>query len=373
MDKQFDYLIVGAGLFGAVFADLATAAGKKVLVVEKRNAIGGNLRTEEREGVQVHLYGPHILHTSDAAVWNYLNSFGRFNRFTYHPVANFKGKIYHLPISLQTCYEVFGTANPADAKRQVAREIAEENVVKDVSAESHALATIGRSIYKTLVKGYIEKEWNRDATTLPTYLVGQRPISYSFDTTEFTEEYQGVPVDGYTPILEKMLSRAEVRLGVDFLKDRQELSALADKVVYTGPLDQYFDCKLGMLEYRSLVYKTKVMDGTNYQGTAVMYYTDRAVPYTRVIEHRFLTPNSCNSPKTVVSFEYPKEYRGPQDEPYYPIQDNRNTQLAQKYLKLAADEPVLFGGRLATFANLSMGECVSQAFTMAQFEGLVQK
>ena len=373
MSKEYDYLVVGAGLFGAVFADLATRAGKKVLVVEKRDAVGGNLRTQEKEGIIVHLYGPHILHTSDPEAWRYLNSFGEFNRFTYSPLANFKGKIYHLPLSLQTLYEVFGTANPADARRQVERETAQENISRDISAETHALSTVGRTIYKTLIKGYIEKEWNRDATALPTYIVGDRPIRYTFDTEMYDDLYQGVPVDGYTPMIEKMLSKAEVRLNVDYLSAREELDSLAEKVVYSGPLDGLFDYKLGTLEYRSLVYKTKVMDGGNYQGAPVIYYTDRAVPYTRVIEHRWLDSQKQNNGKTIVSFEYPREYRGPKDEPYYPVNDNKNNQLQAKYLQLAEKLNILIGGRLATFRPLAMSDTVKQAFDLAEKEGLIQK
>lgn len=371
MSGEYDYLIVGAGLFGSAFADLATRAGKRVLVVEKRDAVGGNIRTERVEGIDVHLYGAHIFHTSNREVWDYVNSLGEFNRFTNSPLANYRGKIYHLPFNMNTFYELWGTYIPADAKRQIEREVKEENIQRDVSAETHALMTVGRTIYKTLIKGYTEKQWNRDATLLPPYIVGRLPVRFNWDNNYFDDLYQGIPVEGYTALIERMLSRAEVRLGVDFLKDRDALSQLADKVVYTGPLDAFFDYKLGNLEYRSLVFKTKVMDTDNYQGNAVVNYTDRAVPYTRVIEHRWFMMNRCHSDKTVVTFEYPKDYRGPQDEPYYPITDTKNTALAKKYFDLAENEPIIFGGRLATYRYLDMDDTLAEVFDLARKEGLI--
>ncbi len=368
-NERYDYLVVGAGLFGAVFAYLAHRAGKKVLVIEKRAAVGGNIRTERIEGIDVHLFGPHIFHTDDEKIWDFVNRFSRFNRFTYAPLANFKGKIYHLPLSLSTCYEIFGTSNPADAKRQVERECSVEMQAKDTSFETHSLRTIGRSLYKTLIKGYTEKLWNKDATLLSPYVENPSDIEYTFDRPMFQDRFQGIPEDGYSSIIDKLLNGIRVELNTDYLKDREQWDKSAEKIVYTGPLDALFNCSLGTLAYLSLTYKTKVMDGTNFQGTPVMYYTDRAVGYTRAIEHRHFMSH-CNSAKTIVSFEYPKAYRGLSDEPYYPIIDTKNKKIAERYKALSTSSNIILGGRLGTFAPLSMSETIDLAFQTCQREGI---
>lgn len=370
MSREFDYLVVGAGLFGAVFAYLAHRAGKKVLVVEKGDKVGGHVRTENKDGVIVHSFGPHIFHTNSKEIWDFINSFMEFNRYSYSPIAFYKDKIYHLPLNMNALYDVFGTYKPDDAKRQIEREAKEEKITKDISAETHALLTVGRSVYRTLIQGYIEKEWGRPATTLLPYVLSDLSVDYSFDTPFYKDRYQGVPVEGYSPIIEKMLEGIEVRTNTDFLQDKDNLTSLAEKIVYTGPLDAFFDYKLGALAYRSLVYKTKTIPTTNYQATGVIAYTDKAVPYTRVIEYRHFMAGSCQSDSTVVSWEYPREWRGPQDEPYYPVSDTKNRDLADKYLQQAPAN-VIFAGRLGTYKYNDMDQTIASAFEIARKEGLL--
>ena len=371
MSKPYDYLVVGAGLFGAAFSDLATRRGKRVLVVEKKPFIGGHIRTERIEGIDVHLYGAHIFHTSDREVWEYINSLGEFNRFTNSPLANYRGKLYHLPFNMNTFYELWGTRTPEEARQRIKEEVETEGITEDISAETHALLTVGRTIYETLIKGYTEKQWNREASALPPYIVGRLPVRFTYDNNYFDDLYQGIPVDGYTALIERMLTRAEVRLNVDFLKDRESLSQLADKVIYTGPLDAFFDYSLGNLEYRSLEFKTEILDTPNFQCNAVINYTDRETPYTRIIEHRHFMMRACHSDKTIVTYEYPKDYMGPQNEPYYPITDRRNSELAESYLQLAENEPFIFGGRLATYRYLDMDDTLIEVFKLARKEALI--
>lgn len=372
MERTYDYLIVGAGLFGAAFAYLAKKAGKKVLVVEKSDKIAGHIRTERIDGIDVHIYGAHIFHTSNEEVWRFINTFSEFNRFTNSPLAINNGKVYHLPFNMNTFYEIFGTYKPDDAKRQIEREAKEANITRDINAETHSILKVGRTIYKTLIQGYTEKQWGRSATTLPPYIVGRLPVRFNFDNNYFDDKYQGIPVEGYTAIIEKMLDGIEVRTNTDFLKDKDNLSSLADKIVYTGPLDAFFDYKLGVLEYRSLAFKSKTIPTTNYQGNAVINYTERSVPYTRVIEHRWFMMDKCTSKNTIVTWEYPREWRGPQDEPYYPVTDTKNNALAEKYLKLPTDGRVIFGGRLGTFKYYDMDDTLAAVFDTARKEGLIK-
>lgn len=369
-DKAYDYLIVGAGLFGATFAYLAKKAGKKVLVIDKNPVIGGHIYTERKDGIDIHVYGAHIFHTDDERVWKFVNSFDEFNRFTNSPLANYKGKLYHLPFNMNTFYELFGTITPDEAKKRIEEEAAKEGISEDVSAETHALLKVGRTVYETLIKGYTEKQWGRSAAELPPYIVGRLPIRLTYDNNYFNDKYQGIPVDGYTSLISNMLDGIEVRLNSDFLKDRNSWINLADKVLYTGPIDAYFNYKLGLLEYRSLRFETKEFDTPNFQGNAVINYTKREVPYTRVIEHRHFMMNACKSDKTFVTYEYPMNWTGPKDEPYYPITNKRNLDLYHQYEELAKKENVIFGGRLGMYKYFDMDDTILACFDLATKEGI---
>lgn len=369
--KKYDFCIVGAGLFGATFAYLAKKAGKKVLVVEKSPVIAGHIYTERKDGIDIHVYGAHIFHTDNEEVWKFITSFGEFNRFTNSPLAYYKGNLYHLPFNMNTFYELFGTIKPEDAKRRIEAEAAKENISEDVSAETHALLKVGRTVYETLVKGYTEKQWGRSASELPPYIVGRLPIRLTYDNNYFNDKYQGIPVDGYTALISHMLDGIEVKLNVDFLENKKELMNIADKVLYTGPIDAYFNYQLGLLEYRSLHFETKEFDTDNFQGNAVINYTEREVPYTRVIEHRHFMMNACKSNKTFVTYEYPKTWTGPEDEPYYPITDKKNTDLYQKYEELAKKESVIFGGRLGMYKYFDMDDTIAACFELARKEGIL--
>lgn len=368
--KRVDYLVVGAGLFGATFAYLAKRAGKSALVVDKRDFVGGNIRTERREGIDVHVYGAHIFHTDDEEVWRFVQQFGAFNRFTNSPLAFFKGKLYHLPFNMNTFYELFGTVRPEEAERRIKEEADKENIQKDVSAETHALLKVGRTVYETLIKGYTEKQWGRSAKELPPYIVGRLPVRFTYDNNYFNDKHQGIPVDGYTALVERMLEGIPTVLGKDFLKERNEWMAKADKVLYTGPIDAYFNHRLGLLEYRSLRFETEELNKTNFQGNAVVNYTEREVPYTRIIEHRHFMMGACRSEKTVVTREYPKEWQGPEDDPYYPVTDERNKELYKKYAELAKKEKVIFGGRLGQYQYFDMDDTIASCFLLAKREGI---
>ena len=350
--KQYDYLIVGAGLYGAVFAQEAQKAGKKCLVIDKRDHIAGNIYTEQVEGINVHRYGAHIFHTNNKAVWQYVNQFAEFNRYTNSPVANYHGEIYNLPFNMNTFNKMWGVVTPAEAKAKIEEQKREAGITDPQNLEEQAISLVGTDIYEKLIKGYTGKQWGRPCTELPAFIIKRLPVRFTYDDNYFNALYQGIPNGGYTAMVEKMLDGTEVRLGVDYLADRSGLNALADKVVYTGPVDAYFDYKLGELQYRSVRFETEVLDTDNYQGNAVVNYTDAETPYTRIIEHKHFEFGT--QPKTVISREYSAEWKKG-DEPYYPVNDEKNSALYAEYKKLADAEPgVIFGGRLGEYKYYDM-------------------
>ncbi|HJB21643.1 MAG TPA: UDP-galactopyranose mutase [Candidatus Fournierella merdavium] len=359
MSKQYDYLIVGAGLYGAVFAQKAMEAGKRCLVIEKRDHIAGNIYTEAVEGIQVHRYGAHIFHTSNDEVWNYVNRFATFNRYTNSPVANYKGEIYNLPFNMNTFNKMWGVITPAEAQAEIQRQRAAHFVAEPKNLEEQAINLVGTDIYEKLVKHYTEKQWGRPCTELPAFIIKRLPVRFIYDNNYFNALYQGIPVGGYTALVEKMLAGAEVRLGVDYLADKAAWDAVADKVVYTGPIDAYFGYRLGALAYRSVRFETETLDLENYQGNAVVNYTDADTPYTRIIEHKHFEFGT--QPKTVISREYSAEWKVG-DEPYYPVNDAANGELYQKYKALAEGEAnVLFGGRLGEYKYYDMDKVIEAA------------
>ncbi len=363
---KYDYLIVGAGLFGAVFAERARAKGKKVLVIDKRDHIGGNIYTEDVEGIQVHRYGAHIFHTNNQAVWDYACRFAQFNRYTNSPVANYHGELYSLPFNMYTFNKMWGVVTPEEAKARIAAEREAAGIVEPKNLEEQAISLVGRDIYEKLVKGYTEKQWGRPCSELPAFIIRRLPVRFTFDNNYFNALYQGIPIGGYTAMVEKMLDGVEVRLGVDYLENREELDLLAEKVVYTGQIDRYFDYCYGNLGYRSVRFETEVLDCENYQGNAVINYTDSKTPYTRIIEHKHF--EFGNQPKTVISKEYSQEWQ-PGIEPYYPINDDINGALYAKYKALAnKDEKVIFGGRLAEYRYYDMDAVIASALEVAEKE-----
>lgn len=357
---KYDYVIVGAGLFGATFANLAKKDGKKVLVIEKRNHIAGNVYTEEMEGIQVHKYGAHIFHTDDKEVWNYVNSFVEFNRYTNSPVARYKNEIYNMPFNMNTFAKIWDDViTPEDAKRHIEEERKEMEGKTPENLEEQAISLVGRTIYEKLVKGYTEKQWNRDCKDLPAFIIKRLPVRFIYDNNYFNDKYQGIPIGGYTKLVEKMLEGIEVKLEEDFLEKKDYYKSIAKKVVYTGMLDEYFDCRLGRLEYRSLRFDTKVLDMENFQGNAVVNYTGREVDYTRVIEHKHF--ESTKSNKTVVTYEYPDDWTE-EKEAYYVINDDKNNNLKEQYQELVnKEENVIFGGRLAEYKYYDMDDVIRSA------------
>ena len=362
--SQYDYLIVGAGLYGAVCAREAVKAGKKVLVIDKRPHIAGNVHTEEVEGINVHVYGAHIFHTNDRTVWDYVNQFAEFNRFTNSPVANYKGELYSLPFNMYTFNKMWGVVTPAEAAAKIEEQKREAGITEPKNLEEQAISLVGTDIYEKLVKGYTEKQWGRDCRDLPAFIIKRLPVRLTFDNNYFNALYQGIPMGGYTKMVENMLSGIEVRLNVDYFEHREELDALADRVIYTGPIDAYFGYKLGNLEYRSVRFETEVLDIPNFQGNAAVNYTDRETPWTRIIEHKWFEFGT--QPKTVISREYSSEWK-PGDEPYYPVNDERNGALYQEYKKLAdAEEKVIFGGRLGEYKYYDMDAVIASALKKCQ-------
>ncbi len=359
MNKHYDYLIVGAGLYGAVFAQKAMEAGKTCLVIEKRDHIAGNIYTEAVEGIQVHRYGAHIFHTNNDEVWGYVNRFATFNRYTNSPVANYKGEIYNMPFNMNTFNKMWGVITPAEAQAEIERQRAAHYVAEPKNLEEQAINLVGTDIYEKLVKHYTEKQWGRPCTELPAFIIKRLPVRFIYDNNYFNALYQGIPVGGYTAMVEKMLEGAEVRLGVDYLADKAAWDAVADKVVYTGPIDAYFGYKLGALAYRSVRFETETLDMENYQGNAVVNYTDADTPYTRIIEHKHFEFGT--QPKTVISREYSAEWKVG-DEPYYPVNDEANGALYQQYKALAeGEEKVLFGGRLGEYKYYDMDKVIEAA------------
>ncbi len=359
MSKSYDYLIVGAGLYGAIFAHELTAAGKKCLVIDKRDHLAGNIYTYEWEGIQVHKYGAHIFHTNNPQVWEYVNRFASFNRYTNSPIANYKGEIYNMPFNMNTFNKMWGVITPAQAQAKIEEQKAQAGITDPQNLEEQAISLVGTDIYEKLVKGYTQKQWGRPCDQLPAFIIRRLPVRFTYDNNYFNALYQGIPVGGYTQIVEKLLAGVEVRLNTDYLEHRQELNDLADKVVYTGPIDAYFDYSQGVLEYRSVRFETELLEMENYQGNAVVNYTDAETPYTRIIEHKHFEFGT--QPKTVISREYSAEWKQG-DEPYYPVNDQKNTEVYEKYKKLAEQQDgVIFGGRLGEYKYYDMDKVVEVA------------
>ena len=359
--KKYDYIIAGSGLFGAGFAHEAVKKGKKVLVLERRGHIGGNIYTEKVEGIDVHKYGAHIFHTSNKRVWDYVTGLVEFNNFVNSPVANYKGEMYNMPFNMNTFSKMFGISTPKQAAEVLAKQRAEIKG-EPKNLEEQAISLVGRDVYTKLIKGYTEKQWGRDCSELPAFIIKRLPVRFTYDNNYFNDRYQGIPCGGYTELIEKLLNGAEVRLSTDFLADRENYLQTADKCIYTGPIDEYFAYSLGKLEYRSLKFETEVLDEENHQGVAVVNYTEREVPYTRVIEHKHF--NFGTQPKTVVTREYPADWQEGM-EPYYPVNNEKNNELYKKYAALAEKENVLFGGRLAQYKYFDMDDTVEEALSLA--------
>ena len=355
---MYDYLIVGSGLFGAVFAHEAAAKGKQVLVIERRNHVGGNIYCEEKDGINIHKYGAHIFHTSYKDVWKYVNKFVEFNNYVNSPVANYKGELYNLPFNMNTFAKLWGIVTPAEAAAKIAEQ---RTAIKGEpqNLEEQAISLVGTDIYTKLIKGYTEKQWGRSCKELPAFIIKRLPVRYTFDNNYFNDRYQGIPVGGYNKLINALLEGIEVRINVDYNKSRSEYENIADKVVYTGPIDAYYDYKLGQLEYRGLKFETECLKEVNHQGVAVMNYTEREVPYTRIIEHKHFEFGT--QPVTYVTKEYPVDWKLG-EEAYYPVNDNHNQNLYQKYAKLAEKEHmVIFGGRLAEYKYYDMDDVIKSA------------
>ena len=358
---KYDTLIVGAGLYGAVFARELSDRGKRVLVIEKRNHVGGNVYTEDVEGIQVHVYGAHIFHTNDKKVWNYVNRFAEFNRYTNSPVANYRGELYSLPFNMYTFNKMWGVVTPQEAEAKIAEQRAAAGITEPKNLEEQAISLVGTDIYEKLVKGYTEKQWGRPCTELPAFIIRRLPVRFTFDNNYFNARYQGIPTEGYTRLVERLLEGVEVRLGTDYFADKAGFDAMAETVVYTGAVDRYFNYCFGPLQYRSVRFETELLDTPNYQGNAVVNYTDRETPYTRIIEHKHFVFGT--QPKTVVSREYSAEWK-PGDEPYYPVNDTVNSALYLRYKELAdREEKVIFGGRLGEYRYYDMDAVIASALS----------
>ena len=371
MNYKYDYLIVGSGLMGATFAHLAKKSGKRCLVVERRNHTGGNIHCEEVEGIHVHQYGAHILHTSNKEVWQFVNDIVPCNRYTNSPVANYKGKLYNLPFNMNTFYQMWGVVTPAEAEAKIEEQrkdaLAQLGGREPQNLEEQALTLVGRDIYERLIKGYTEKQWGRPCTDLPAFIIKRLPVRLVFDNNYFNDTYQGIPIGGYNRLIDGLLEGIEVRLDTDFLEHREELESLAPRIAYTGPIDAYFQYRLGHLAYRTVRFETEVLDTSNYQGNAVVNYTEREIPYTRIIEHKHFESFGTavnENPKTVISREYSTEWL-PGMEPYYPVNDAENSQLLQRYQQLAAQQRnVIFAGRLAEYRYYDMAPTIERAMQL---------
>lgn len=368
---KYDYIVVGSGLYGSIFAHEAKAKGKSVLVVDKRPNIAGNVYTEKQEGINVHMYGAHIFHTNDKRVWNYITQFAEFNRFTNSPVANYKGELYSMPFNMYTFNKMWGVVTPEEAAAKI-DEQKKEITGEPKNLEEQAISLVGRDIYEKLVKGYTEKQWGRDCKELPAFIIKRLPVRLTFDNNYFNALYQGIPIGGYTKMVENLLDGIEVRLNTDYLEHKAELDALADNVVYTGPIDAYFGFKLGTLEYRSVRFENETLDIPNFQGNAAVNYTDRETPWTRIIEHKWFEfgkdEDGNDLPKTIISREYSSEWKAG-DEPYYPVNDEKNGQLYAKYKELADKETgVIFGGRLGEYKYYDMDTTIASVLDMCEKE-----
>lgn len=363
---KYDYLVVGAGLYGAVFAREAVKRGKKVLVIDKRANVAGNIYTEEVEGINVHKYGAHIFHTNDRRVWEYVNGFATFNRYTNSPVANYRGELYSLPFNMYTFNKMWGVVTPDEAELKIREQREAAGITEPKNLEEQAISLVGTDIYEKLVKGYTMKQWGRPCTELPAFIIKRLPVRFTFDNNYFNALYQGIPVGGYTKLIENMLDGIEVRLNCDYLENKVKLDALAEKIIYTGAIDAYFGFKFGALEYRSVRFETEVLNMPNYQGNAVVNYTDGETPFTRIIEHKFFEFGT--QPKTVISREYSSEWKVG-DEPYYPVNDEKNGALYAKYKELAKGEKnVVFGGRLGEYKYYDMDAVIASALALCDKE-----
>ena len=362
---MYDYLIVGSGLFGAIFGDEAMKKGKTCLVLEKRDHIGGNIYTEEVEGIQVHRYGAHIFHTSNKEVWQFVNSLAEFNRYTNSPVANYKGEMYNMPFNMNTFSKMWNISTPAEAKK-IIEEQKKEITGEPKNLEEQAISLVGREIYEKLVKGYTEKQWGRDCTALPAFIIKRLPVRYTYDNNYFNDLYQGIPIGGYNVIIDRLFEGCDIETGVDYLEKKEYYDGLGEKIVYTGTIDAYYKYQFGKLEYRSLRFESEVLDEENHQGVAVVNYTDRETPYTRIIEHKHFEFGT--QPKTVITREYPVTWQEGM-EPYYPVNDEKNQALYQKYAKLAEkEEHVIFGGRLGEYKYYDMDKVIASAMACAKEE-----
>ena len=372
MNNHYDYLVVGAGLYGSVFAHEANKAGKSVLVIDKRPNIAGNVFTEDIEGIHVHKYGAHIFHTNNKKVWNYITQFAEFNRFTNSPVANYHGELYSLPFNMYTFNKMWGVVTPEEAEAKIEEQKREAGITEPKNLEEQAISLVGKDIFEKLIKGYTEKQWGRDCKDLPAFIIKRLPVRLTFDNNYFNALYQGIPVGGYTQMVANMLDGVEVRLEEDYLEKKAEYDALADKVIYTGPIDAYFGYSMGYLEYRSVRFETELLDKPNFQGNAAVNYTDRETPWTRIIEHKWFEfgrdAEGNDLPKTVISREYSSEWK-PGDEPYYPVNDEKNGALYEKYKELAqAEKHVVFGGRLGEYKYYDMDAVIASALDMCEKE-----
>ena len=363
---KYDYLVVGAGLYGAVFAYEAKKKGKTCLVIDKRDHIAGNIYCENVSGINVHKYGAHIFHTSDKKIWEYVNQFAEFNNYINSPVARYKNELYNLPFNMNTFSKMWNIATPQEAKDIIASQIADLNITEPKNLEEQALSLVGKDVYEKLIKGYTEKQWGRDCKDLPSFIIKRLPLRFIYDNNYFNDRYQGIPIGGYTKIVEKMLDGIEVRLNTNYLDNREEFDAMADKIVYTGMIDQFYDYKLGVLEYRSVRFETEELPMENYQGNAVVNYTEREVPYTRIIEHKHF--EFGKQPTTIISREYSSEWKKG-DEPYYPVNNDKNNALYQQYKQLAYKEhKVIFGGRLGGYKYYDMDKVIAAALEMCEKE-----
>lgn len=363
---KYDYLIVGSGLFGSVFAHEATKRGKKCLVIDKRESIGGNVYCEKIEGINVHKFGAHIFHTNNKKVWDYVNNLVEFNRYTNSPIARYKDKLYNLPFNMNTFYQLWGVMTPDKAMEIINQQVKESNIKQPRNLEEQAIKLVGKDIYEKLIKGYTEKQWGRKATDLPAFIIKRIPVRFTFDNNYFNDRYQGIPIGGYNVLINKLLDGIEVKLNSDFFEKRSYYEQSAEKIVFTGMIDEFYEYKFGNLEYRSLRFESELLDIPNYQGNAVVNYTERDIPYTRIIEHKHF--ENAISDKTIITKEYPNSWNKG-EEPYYPINDEKNNLLYGKYKELAINEKnVLFGGRLADYRYYDMHNVIEKALNMVEIE-----
>ncbi|MFV0577640.1 MAG: UDP-galactopyranose mutase [Fusobacterium ulcerans] len=363
---KYDYLIVGAGLYGAIFAYEVKKMGKKCLIIDKQNHIGGNIYTEEIEGINVHKYGAHIFHTNNKEVWKYINQFAEFNNYVNSPIANYKGDIYNLPFNMNTFNKLWGVITPEEAKNKIEEQKKEYKILEPKNLEEQAISLIGKDIYEKLIKGYTEKQWGRSAKELPAFIIKRLPVRFTYDNNYFNDKYQGIPIGGYTKIIEKLLEGIEVKVNCNFFDKRKEYEKIAEKIVFTGMIDEYYNYCFGKLEYRTLKFETEILNVENYQGNAVVNYTEKEIPYTRIIEHKHF--EFGKQEKTIITKEYPKEWKN-EDEPYYPVNDEKNNKLYKKYKELVKnDERVIIGGRLGEYRYYDMDRIIELALNIVEKE-----